>query len=522
MKTSKFILILLLSIIVFLPGTFSVFDKDEPKYMEAAYEMVETGDYITPHYNYKLRFDKPILVYWLITAGYKVFGVNEFGGRFFISLFGIFTAILTFWWLRRWKGEDFAFFSSLILISSLDFLIMSSIAMPDIILTFFITSSLIAFYQGYRTEKNFYYLLAFASAGFATLTKGPVGIVLPGLIAVIYLSLRRDLTATFRKIPWIWGISIFTIVIAPWYLLVLKKHGYLFFKEFIIFHNIKRFLSKVPGHPTQWYYYLANFPWVYFPWSIFFPFAIWHLMKRERHHTITDDILHFSLIWFFTVFLFFQIAHTKLAHYLLPSFPAFSVIVAWYMLKYKEKIPKFLLIMVSFILSLLLAILVNLKGLPMYIPAITIPFLLSTILSLKYDAVKSVSPGFIATLLLLKYFVLPSVEPFRAKPTAGKIARTIAENCRECKFYFLNYSSPEIVYYFRSGKLEDLKPKEIEKLLNSNSPVFVITRENRLNRIKGVNYSLVFRKPELITKHKIVIITNRKGEDIWKRLQVYQ
>ncbi len=522
MKTSKFILISLLSIITLLPGTFSVFDKDEPKYMEAAYEMVKTGDYVTPYYNYKLRFDKPILVYWLISAGYKLFGINEFGGRFFVSIFGILTVILTFWWLRRWKGENFAFYSSLILLSCLDFLIMSSVAMPDIILTFFITLSLISFYQGYRTEKNIYYLTAFASAGFATLTKGPVGIVLPGLIAVVYLLLRRDLTGTFKKIPWIGGILTFAFIVAPWYLMILKKHGYLFFKEFIVFHNIKRFLSKVPGHPTHWYYYLINFPWIYFPWSIFFPFALWHLIKRERHHTITDDILHFCLIWFFGVLIFFQIAHTKLAHYLLPSSPPFAVITAWYFTRYREKIPNILLAAVSLILALTLVILISLKGLPLYTSAVVVPFMLSIILSFKFETVKTISIGFISSLLLLKWFSLPLLEPFRAKPIAGKELRTIAESCKECKFYFLDYTSPEIVYYFRSGKLEDLKADKIRLLLKSDNPVFVVTRKNRLKKLSGINYSLIFEKPELITKHEIVIITNEKGENIWKRLKVYR
>jgi len=521
MKIPKFLIVALLSVIVLLPGSFSVFDKDEPKYTEAAYELVESGDYITPYYNYSYRFDKPILTYWLIALGYKLFGVNEFGGRFFISLFGMATVIAVFLWLRGLKGEDFAFRSSLILLSSLDFLIMSSIAMPDIVLTSFITLSLISFYEGYRRGKDFYYVAAFALSGFATLTKGPVGIVLPGIIAVTYLILRRDLIRTLRRIPWVSGVLVFTAVVAPWYVAILKKHGYQFFRDFIIFHNVHRFLSKIPGHPTHWYYYLINFPWMFFPWSVVFPFAIWHLIKRERHHSVTDDVLHFCLIWFFGVVAFFQVAHTKLAHYLLPSFPAFAVIVSWYIERFRERAPILILILLSAFMSVGFAVLLKAKGLPVIVSAITVPFVLSTLLSLRFGLM-SVAAGFISTMFLLKFLALPYLEPFRAKPEVGKELREVAAACSKCKFYFLDYTSPEIVYYFRSGRLEDVKPERARKLLSSDEPVFIVTRKNRLKRLADAEFSILEERKELITEHRIVIISNQEGERVWRRLKASQ
>ncbi|MEO2082538.1 MAG: glycosyltransferase family 39 protein, partial [Desulfurobacteriaceae bacterium] len=129
LRSKKFWTLLILStLLLVLPGgLYSAFDKDEPKYLEAAWEMVKGGDYITPYYNYEFRFDKPILVYWLIAAGYKLFGVNEFGGRFFVSLCGVLTVLLLFWWLRRLKGENFAFWTSLIFLSLLNFIVMASV-----------------------------------------------------------------------------------------------------------------------------------------------------------------------------------------------------------------------------------------------------------------------------------------------------------------------------------------------------------------------------------------------------------
>ncbi|ADY72785.1 glycosyl transferase family 39 [Desulfurobacterium thermolithotrophum DSM 11699] len=513
MQDRRFWLLALIStVLLLLPnGFYSAFDKDEPKYMEAAWEMVKTGDYITPYYNYEYRFDKPILVYWLIALGYKIFGINEFGGRFFVSIFGVFTVLLLYWWLTRWKGRDLAFWTSLVFLSLLDFIVMSSVAMPDVVLTFFFAASLIFFFEAYHRKSEKFYLLAFASSGFATLTKGPVGLALPGLVAIIYLLLRRDLLKTLKEIPWFKGFGIYLLIVAPWYVAIFKKHGYQFFKDFIIFHNIHRFTSKVPGHPTEWWYYLANYFWLYLPWSFFFPFALYRVFKRKE--SITDNVLNFSLVWFFTVVIFFQIAHTKLAHYLLPSFPAFAVITSWYLSKFKDKIPAYITAAIFIVFSVIAFIFFKIKGWPLLSLVMLLPVLLATIF-LKKDYLKPLTFGFIGTMVLFKWITLPSLEFHRAKPAVGKEIQQLAKKCKECKFYFLDYTSPEIVYYFKEGKLESIDSNRAKALLRSKEPVIIVTRENRLKKLKGESFYILDKKKELITKHSIVIISNYPKEKI--------
>jgi len=508
MKDKRFWILLAISILLLLlpNGLYSAFDKDEPKYLEAAREMLESGDFITPYYNYEYRFDKPILVYWLIVLGYKLFGLNEFGGRFFVSLSGVLTVLLLFWWLSRHKEKDFAFWTSLILLSLLDFIVMSSVAMPDVLLTLFMTASLIFFFEGYHKKSEKFYILAFASSGLATLTKGPVGLALPGLIAVIYLILRRSLTKTFKEIPWLKGFFVYFLIVAPWYVAILKKHGYQFFKDFIIFHNIHRFTSKVPGHPTEWWYYLANYFWLFLPWSFFFPFAVYRLWKEKLN--VTDDILSFSTVWFFTVVLFFQIAHTKLAHYLLPSFPAFAVVVAWYVNRYKEKTP-YLITAVTFLLLTAVATgFFTYKGWRITGLVATLPVVFGALLAGRGRNFKPLALGFIGTMLLFKWVTLPSLEPLRAKPAVGKKIGEVAERHPRFRFFFLNYTSPEIVYYYRRGKLESINPKRAKELLLGNRPVVIVTRENRLKHLKGVKYFVWEKKKELLTKHSLVVISN--------------
>jgi len=510
LKSWKFWFILLSSLLLLvLPnGLYSAFDKDEPKYLEAAWEMVKSGDYITPYYNYEYRFDKPVLVYWAIALGYKLFGVNEFGGRLFVSLFGVLTVLLLYWWLYRRKGESFAFTSSLVLLTSLDFIVMASVAMPDILLTFFIAASLVSFFEGYTSSNRNFYRLAFLFAGLGTLTKGPVGLALPGLIAVIFLALRRDLVRTLKEIPWFTGFLIYFAVVLPWYGAVFLKHGRQFFMDFIVFHNLQRFTGKIPGHPTEWWYYLANYFWLYLPWSLIFPFALYRLFKSKEG--ITDSLINFALVWFFTVVIFFQIAHTKLAHYLLPSFPAFAVIVGWYVLRFRERLPYALTLFFFILIAAGGIAFWAYKGWPVEAAVfVALPLVGALISYLRVDY-RPLAYGFLAGMLLFKWLTLPSLEPFRAKPQVGKELRELKERCPECEVVFLNYTSPEIIYYYRLGKIEDLPPAKVKELLKSSRPVIVVTRENRLEKLKGVEYKVLDKKKELITKHSIVVISNRE------------
>ena len=509
MKRKGFFLLLLISaLLLLLPnGLYSAFDKDEPKYLEAAYEMVKTGDYVTPYYNYEYRFDKPILTYWLIALGYKVFGVNEFGGRFFVSIFGVLTVLIFYLWIAKYKSEKFAFWSSLILLSLLDFIVMSSVAMPDVILTFFITATLVSFFEGHHRKNPNFHRLAFLFSGLATLTKGPVGFVLPAVAAVVYLTIRRELKAGLRSIPWFSGILIYLTVVLPWYAAVLEKHGYQFFKDFILFHNVHRFFGKIPGHPTSWWYYFANYFWLYLPWVFFFPFALYRLFKGKDF--LHEPLLEFSAVWFFSVFLFFQAAHTKLAHYLLPSFPPFALITSWYLESCREKLPIYL---TALYFSLLFAAGVGFwiyKEWPLWGALFLIFPLMGSIFALKSGrALKPITVSFLAGMAIFKWVTLHSLQPFRAKPEIGKKLAALKEKYPNSQVAFFDYTSPEIVFYYRKGKLPDLNREKTEEVLKSSRPAFVVTRKNRLKRLKNVKFNVVETKKELLTNHYLVILSN--------------
>ena len=128
------------------------------------------------------------------------------------------------------------------------------------------------------------------------------------------------------------------------------------------------------------------------------------------------------------------------------------------------------------------------------------------------DALKPITAGFLTGMFLFKWVTLPSLEPLRAKPFIGKEVAELKERCSKCRVVFLDFSSPEIVFYYRKGKLSDLNVKTVEKLLESKTPVLVITRENRLKKLKGVRFFKIDERRELLTKHSIVVISNYPKE----------
>jgi 4-amino-4-deoxy-L-arabinose transferase-like glycosyltransferase len=323
-------------------GSIGLLDETEPMFVEAARQMFETGDWITPYFNGLERFDKPPLVYWLMAISFHLFGVSEGSARIAVALPGTIVVSLIFYtlnWVRRNllrtpMPRYIPYLGAAIVGLNLQMCFFGHIVYADMLLNACFTGALLAFFRGYcqvetPLRQRLWYVLSFASLGLGVLTKGPVALVLPGAIVLIFLVCTGNLKSVLQQeLPWKFGILLLSLIALPWYGLIIARHGSSFIDAFFGFHNVQRFAVVVNQHGGAWYYHwLILLPGL-LPWSIGLPAAVVAacrrpIIARER----PEHLGLLALIWFGVVMIFFTIAATKYLTYSLPAVPAAAILL---------------------------------------------------------------------------------------------------------------------------------------------------------------------------------------------------
>lgn len=291
--------------------------------------MINRGEWITPYLYDKPQFEKPILFYWLVELSYRIFGVNEFAARFPSSVFGLIGVVCIYFFGSLLFNRRVGVLSAAILATNVEYVVLSRSCITDMVLFALMLFSAYFFFQGYIKGKNIFYVLSSISLALATLTKGPVAIVLFTSIMLIYLFSSRDLKF-LRQVPiLLLYAAVFVVVTAPWYIAIYKIHGKNFVEVFLGFHNVTRFLESEHKIGSQFYYNIPIVLGGFFPWSAFLPFGLWYAFKiiSSKGKDEKNRII-FLLIWFFVIFAFFSISSTKLPTYIFPSFISLALIVA--------------------------------------------------------------------------------------------------------------------------------------------------------------------------------------------------
>ena len=329
MKIHHYILIILaVSIFMFLfeLGNMPLTDPDESFYAATAREMAEANEWITPTIYGQPQFEKPILYYWLIEICYTFFGVNEFSARLPSAIFGILGALGIFYLGKLLFSPLCGFLSALITITSVQYIVLARACVTDMVLSVFILYAFLFILLGWVKKRNIYFYLSSIMIGLATLTKGPIALFIFGVTIILYLAASRQLRR-IREVPVFFSFLILMAVVLPWYLLVYKVNGQAFINEFFGFHNITRFLSpehKIGDTPL---FYIPVILGGFIPWSIFLPFAAWHMFKSERKESPVKSYKTLLLVWFMVTFMFFSLSRTKLVTYIFPLFPVLSIVV---------------------------------------------------------------------------------------------------------------------------------------------------------------------------------------------------
>lgn len=334
-------------------GSVGLVDETEPLFAEAARQMTVTGDWITPYFNGNTRFDKPPLVYWLMAVGYQVLGVNEWAVRLPSALSAIAIVALGFYTLQRFghvrpngktRSRQFWWTAALgaaLMALNPETLVWGRIGVSDMLLTGCIACSLFCFFLGYASPPNPllpswfpfaspWYLAFYTLIGLGVLAKGPVGLVIPGLIVLAFLLYLGNLGTVWREARPLLGLVWVALLTVPWYGLVIQRN-HDFIDKFFGYHNFERFTGVVNQHWAPWYFYFVVVLVGFFPWSAYLPGAIAHLrpLNRQAWQSTprSQQLGLFALMWFGVIFGFFTIAVTKLPSYVLPLMPGAAILV---------------------------------------------------------------------------------------------------------------------------------------------------------------------------------------------------
>lgn len=373
-----------------------LFDEDEPKNAACAREMMEAGNWLVPKFNGDLRTHKPIMVYWFMLCSYAVFGVTEFSARLPSALLATGTVFTVYQIGLTLFDRRSAMYAAIMLATSMMYVAVARAATPDATLIFFTTFAFYAFLKAsasspssvfrmgsgtdsppeslkspgwpsdYASRINPWLVASYISMGFAVLSKGPVGFLIPCSAIGLYLMWTADLqwlrehrtearqaahgawTRLAKGIVRFWSprrfwqalrsmkphmIALLVGSIAlPWYIAVSVATNGEWLAGFLGEHNVGRFLSPMEKHAGPIYYYVPVISMGFFPWSLFFPAAVWALYSfgKSNDSTIKErSAMIFLLSWTLAYVVFFSIAQTKLPNYVLPSYPAFALMTGW-------------------------------------------------------------------------------------------------------------------------------------------------------------------------------------------------
>ena len=308
----------------------TITDPVESNYAETAREMLMAGDYFSPQIYGNYWYDKPIMFYLELVAAFKLFGLSDFSARLFPALMSWCGIMLAFWTGRRLYDKQTGLYAAVFMMLSLEYWYLGHAIITDMTLFVAESLSLIGFYIAYTEKKVLWYYVAFAAAAVAVLTKGPIGLCLPGLIIMLFLLWQRDFKYLFNRHT-LGGFCLFFALISTWYIPMYLQHGSDFIKNFLGVHNVLR--ATVSEHPRDdvWYYYTMIFLAGFFPWSFVFVPAKIRQWVKKRPCLPKMPRERFLLLWAVSVFVVFQSFATKYVSYTFPyMIPVALLIIPWF------------------------------------------------------------------------------------------------------------------------------------------------------------------------------------------------
>lgn len=300
---------MILGVLLFFPalGARDFWAPVEPQYAEIARVMFSKGEWIVPTINGNVYTDKPILYFWLVLIFSKVTGgVSEWTVRLPAALGALGTILATYKIGKDHFSPRIGFIAGAVLATSARVMWEGRWAHVDMLFTFFFTLGMVfAAPVILRNNHRAQLLLSYVSMALATLTKGLIGVVLPALILLGFVVIRRDWRLLLRaRVPW--GILMVLLIAAPWFIAVNSATDGTWLRDFIYIHHIQRYTAGL-GHRQPFYYYFKTLPLDFLPWTIFCVAALFAYGVKQKWFQQPTQL--FFIVWFIVVLLFFTVGH---------------------------------------------------------------------------------------------------------------------------------------------------------------------------------------------------------------------
>ncbi|TMH80794.1 MAG: glycosyltransferase family 39 protein [Betaproteobacteria bacterium] len=306
-----------------------LFTPDEGRYADIAREMLDSNDWVTPRLNGIKYLEKPPLQYWATAGAYAVLGVDEWTARLWPAYTGFLgIALMAFAGFRLAPRSPWLP-TALMAAGCWGYFLGGQFLTLDMGLTFFLTVAMLSFVLSRRPDvspsaERSWMILAWAAVACAALSKGIVGIVIPGLALLVYIAVERDVSL-LRRLHWVPGLCVFGAIVLPWFILVQQRNPE-FFHFFFIREHFERFLLPNHHRPGPWWYFVPVLLIGLWPWTPSIPAALARAWRAPAQPGFKLD--RFLAIWAGVVVVFFSASHSKLPGYVLPAVPAILLLFA--------------------------------------------------------------------------------------------------------------------------------------------------------------------------------------------------
>lgn len=300
-------------------GRYGLWDPDEGRYAEISREMLATGNFIVPHLNYVPYIEKPPLLYWLNALTMRAFGVNEFAARLVNALSAFYVVGAVYYFTQRVFDCRRALLATLVLATSVLYAVMAQVLTTDLLLTAALTTALFAGFLRWRDGGRWGWLF-YAAMGCGTLVKGPVGIVLPLTVVLLFCWWEGNLSGLVSGFKPFSGLLLTAVIAVPWFIaIMLREPG--FFEFYFVGEHVRRFFQSSYSHNQPIYYYVPIVAAGMLPWTLVVPLLPWHRL-------VPHAARRFCLIAAGTVFVLFSLASAKLVPYIIPVLPLIAIVIA--------------------------------------------------------------------------------------------------------------------------------------------------------------------------------------------------